>query len=79
NKASNYPLQSYLQTVVINPDAFFRNSSNASADIAIFMKLVSARTTNAAQLFLATIPILAIYPFLQKYFTTGLVMGSVKG
>lgn len=79
NKASNYPLQSYLQTVVINPEAFFRNSTNVSADLAIYMKLVSARTSNAAQLFLATIPILAIYPFLQKYFTTGLVMGSVKG
>jgi len=30
-------------------------------------------------LFLGIIPILAIYPFLQKYFTTGLVLGSVKG
>jgi putative aldouronate transport system permease protein len=79
NKVSNYPLQSYLQTVVINPDAFFRNTTNASADIARFVSMVSARTTNAAQLFLATIPILIIYPFLQKYFTTGLVMGSVKG
>ena len=43
------------------------------------MNLVSARTTNAAQLFLATIPVLMVYPFLQKYFTTGLVLGSVKG
>ena len=42
------------------------------------MELINARTTNAAQLILAAIPILLIYPFLQKYFTTGLVMGSVK-
>lgn len=79
NTVDKYPLQSYLQTVVINPEAFFRNATNVSSELANFINLVSARTTNAAQLFLATIPILCVYPFLQKYFTTGLVMGSVKG
>ena len=79
NTVEKYPLQTYLQTIVINPDAFFRNATNISAELGNFLNLVSARTTNAAQLFLATIPILCVYPFLQKYFTTGLVMGSVKG
>lgn len=74
-----YPLQTYLQTVVINPEAFFRNATNVSEQLATFMNLVNARTTNAAQLFLATIPILLVYPFLQRFFTAGLVMGSVKG
>lgn len=79
NTVDRYPLQTYLQTIVINPEAFFRNATNVSQELGRFMNLVSARTTNAAQLFLATIPILMVYPFLQKYFTTGLVMGSVKG
>lgn len=74
-----YPLQTYLQTIVINQEAFFRNATNVSQELGNFINLANARTTNAAQLFLATIPILCIYPFLQKYFTTGLVMGSVKG
>ena len=74
-----YPLQTYLQTIVINPEAFFRNATNVSQELGNFINLANVRTTNAAQLFLATIPILCIYPFLQKYFTTGLVMGSVKG
>lgn len=74
-----YPLQTYLRTVVINPEAFFRNATNVSEQLATYMSLVNARTTNAAQLFLATIPILLVYPFLQKYFTTGLIVGSVKG
>lgn len=79
NTVDNDRLQTYLQTIVINPEAFFRNATNISAELGNFLNLVSARTTNAAQLFLATIPILCVYPFLQKYFTTGLVMGSVKG
>lgn len=78
NRIEKYPLQSYLQTVVINPDAFFRNATNISQELGQYLNLVSARTTNAAQLFLATIPIMMIYPFLQKYFTSGLIMGSVK-
>ena len=79
NTVDKYPLQTYLQTIVINPEAFFRNATNISQELGNFLNLVNARTTNAAQLFLATIPILCVYPFLQKYFTTGLVMGSVKG
>jgi putative aldouronate transport system permease protein len=74
-----YPLQTYLRTVIINPESFFRNVTNVSSNLAVYLGLVNARTTSAAQLFLAMIPIMAAYPFLQKHFTTGLVLGSVKG
>ncbi|WP_227013468.1 carbohydrate ABC transporter permease [Paenibacillus psychroresistens] len=78
NSIQNYPLQTYLQTVVVNPAEFMRNNTDLSGNLSKYLSLVSARTTGAAQMFLAMIPILIIYPFLQKYFTTGLVMGSVK-
>jgi ABC-type maltose transport system permease subunit len=52
---------------------------NISQALASLLALVDARTTSAAQLFLGTLPILCVYPFLQKYFASGLVMGSVKG
>ncbi|HEY0827768.1 MAG TPA: carbohydrate ABC transporter permease, partial [Bacilli bacterium] len=35
-------------------------------------------TAKAAQIFLAALPILVVYIFLQKYFVKGMVMGSVK-
>lgn len=79
NKIENYPLQTYLQTVIVNPEEFMRNNTDMSGNLSKYLSMVSARTTGAAQMFLAMIPILCIYPFLQKYFTTGLVMGSVKG
>ena len=79
NDIKKYPLQSYLQTVVVNPEEFLKNNTDMSGNLSKYLALVSGRTTTAAQMFLAMIPILAIYPWLQKYFTTGLVMGSVKG
>ncbi|UJF32196.1 carbohydrate ABC transporter permease [Paenibacillus hexagrammi] len=78
NRIENYPLQTYLQTVVVNPQEFMRNNTDLSGNLSKYLSMVSARTTGAAQMFLAMIPILCIYPYLQKYFTTGLVMGSVK-
>jgi putative aldouronate transport system permease protein len=79
NSTDKYPLQSYLQTIIINPEVFFRTSYTIMDELRAYIEVVSARTSSAAQLFLATIPILMVYPFLQRYFTTGLVIGSVKG
>ena len=80
SNVNNYPLQTYLRTVIIQPEAFFRNMTAVGGDqIAVLLELINARTTAAAQLILAMIPIIIVYPFLQKYFTTGLVLGSVKG
>lgn len=74
NNPNNYPLQSYLQTVIINQDMSLISSSNI-----LVMGEISNRTQKAAQAFVAAVPILAVYPFLQGYFTEGLVVGSVKG
>jgi putative aldouronate transport system permease protein len=74
NNPNHYPLQSYLQTVIINRDMSMMSAS-ALKDLAA----ISDRTTKAAQVFIGAIPILVVYPFLQRYFTKGLVLGSVKG
>lgn len=76
NDTANYPLQSYLQTLLLNFDQIMQRSTN---DYQQLLAMMNVRTGRAAQMFLGAIPILLIYPFLQKYFTSGLVLGSVKG
>jgi putative aldouronate transport system permease protein len=76
NSPDNYPLQTYLQTRVI---AHNMTAMDSLREVREMSAGVSDRTGKAAQLFLSALPILLVYPFLQKYFTTGIVMGSVKG
>ena len=73
-KTTQYPLQSYLHTVVVEKDL----SLSATADWQMLAS-VSEETVKAAQIFLAALPIMMVYPFLQKYFAKGLTVGSVKG
>jgi putative aldouronate transport system permease protein len=43
------------------------------------MKKVNTETIKAATVMVTTIPIILIYPFVQKYFVKGMLIGSVKG
>jgi putative aldouronate transport system permease protein len=74
NRAENYPLQSYMQTIIVGT-----NFTGMSVDQMAQFGKVSDRTVKAAQVFLGCMPVLLVYPFLQRYFTKGLVLGSVKG
>jgi putative aldouronate transport system permease protein len=74
NSPAKYPLQSYLKTVVLNKDPRFLTEHDVK-----LLALVSDRTTRAAEIFVAMVPVMAVYPFLQRYFISGIVVGSVKG
>jgi len=69
---NKYPLATFLQTVVVQQD--FSKMSIDPEDMAN----LSQRTVKAAQIFIGALPILFVYPFLQKYFVKGIVLGSVK-
>lgn len=72
NGADQYPLATFLQTVIIQKDM-----SSMSID-PVSMALISQKTVNAAQIFIGALPVLILYPFMQKFFVKGLVVGSVK-
>lgn len=74
NRVEHYPLQTYMQTIFISQVVKVSN-----ADELKLMMAMSNKTILSAQVLIGMIPIMAVYPFLQKYFTKGIVLGSVKG
>lgn len=74
NNPENYPLQSYIQTIVVQ-----RNYSMLTREEISELATISDRTLRSSQIFLGSLPIISVYPFLQKYFVKGIVLGGVKG
>ncbi len=71
---TKFPIQLLLRRLVVLMD--FRDMQSAS-DIELFQNL-NARTVKSAALIITITPILCVYPFLQRYFTKGLLVGSLK-
>ena len=71
--ATHYPLQTYIKQLVFQLDA-----SQMTAEQLKQMTMMSNTTLNAAKIFISMVPVLCIYPFLQKYFVTGITLGGVK-
>jgi putative aldouronate transport system permease protein len=67
-----YPLSTFLQTIIVQQDF---NKINPDVNE---LKHISQRTVKSAQIFIGTLPILLVYPFLQRYFVKGIIMGAVK-
>ena len=50
-----------------------------SAGEGVIQTMVAAETFKAASIIVVTLPIICVYPFLQKYFVKGVMIGSIKG
>lgn len=74
NTPSNMPLQSYIQTLT-NSNIDVSSSSLTAEELEV---LTSLKTFNAAKVVVASLPIVIFYPFMQRFFVSGLTLGSVK-
>jgi len=71
-------VQVYLMRIIREVE-FAAKMAAESADLIPGLRRPNAETIKLATMIVATAPILAIYPFLQKYFVKGIMMGSIKG
>ena len=74
--SSKYPLQIFLREILIMND--IDTSDIVDEELAIAMQGM-ADLLKYSLIVVATAPILCIYPFVQKYFVKGVMMGSLKG
>ena len=78
NDSDKHVLQIWLRRIVITAtDAITIESEMAYDETA--GRPVRPETLNSAAIFVAIAPILAVYPFIQKYFVKGVIVGSLKG
>ncbi|QNK58635.1 carbohydrate ABC transporter permease [Paenibacillus sp. PAMC21692] len=66
----NLPLASFMQTLIVQ-------GSTTGFDPSVIANM-SQRTLRASQIFISALPILLVYPFLQRFFVKGIVIGAVK-
>jgi putative aldouronate transport system permease protein len=74
SERSMMPIQVILRSILIDNDTQSLGGATMGGD-----KPQIAETIKHAVVIVATLPILAIYPFLQKYFVQGVMIGAVKG
>jgi putative aldouronate transport system permease protein len=81
NDAAKYPLQLVLRQILVLQEMSAQGGGviDASSASALNNKAEIAALVKYAVIIVATAPIIAIYPFLQRYFVQGVMIGSVKG
>lgn len=74
NYSKHYPLQTFLSSLIVGKAPSVVTGSDVE-----MMKRINNDSVKAAYIFIGAFPVILVYPFLQKYFMKGIVMGSVKG
>ena len=72
--SNKYPVTLYLRGIVMGLTKQAMSGNISATDAA----QVASKTVQGSTVMLVTIPILCIYPFIQKYFVSGVMLGSVK-
>ncbi|MFK7697284.1 carbohydrate ABC transporter permease [Paenibacillus sp. HJGM_3] len=71
-----YPLQLFLREILIKSQT---DQMTSSMDLSLQKHLMEAEAIKYAIVIVANLPVLLLYPFLQKYFVKGIMVGAIKG
>ena len=78
NDRSKYTLQMVLREKILESSMLFDMSSTGDAAM-LAQQIQAAESIKYCVIIVATLPTLIVYPFVQKYFVKGVMIGSVKG
>jgi putative aldouronate transport system permease protein len=80
-KSSLWPMQTLLLNITTGSDitAFFKNRNLQNAGSLVKKISITPQSIKSAMLIITILPIVMIYPYLQKYFIKGMMIGSIKG
>lgn len=72
------PLQTFLRDMLMSSKMTMNNLSGMDPET-VARKMRIAQTLKYSAIIVSTVPVLCIYPFIQKYFVKGVMIGAVKG
>lgn len=80
NDRALLPLQSFLRDLLMSSKLSISGTNASGMDAATLeAKRQLAQTLKYSVIIVSTVPVLCVYPFIQKYFVKGVMIGSVKG
>lgn len=74
DKSELWPIQVWLRNIVLMAQTDLGSEAGS-----VFEAAIDLQSLRSATILIATVPILLVYPFVQKHFVKGIMLGSVKG
>lgn len=79
NDKSKYPIQMFVRNVVFAGDALSMQMTSYSSSTEMGAELLSEDAAKYAIIIMSMLPILVIFPFVSRYFKSGVMIGAIKG
>lgn len=78
-KTELHPIQMFLRNLLVNMETLKSGTGQVGMNVSGAEILMKTKIVRSASIVITTLPIMLIYPFFQKYFTKGIIVGSLKG
>jgi putative aldouronate transport system permease protein len=78
-KQTQMPLQLILRDIIVSAEAFLREMQIDSMGDDVAQIALLVESMKYAVIIVSTFPVMCLYPFIQKYFIRGVMIGSIKG
>ncbi len=75
NDVSKLPMQNLLRNIITSVNGI----SDLEMDVSVGLATPPTAAMQSAAIVISTLPIVCVYPFIQKYFVKGVMVGSIKG